>query len=128
MIFCGQRLHCKIINNYRKTKTGELSNMSSVTSLENMLDFEFTIYMPWQMFLLFFESLVTLTLNVDGHRRYTTLWRAGTTVKVTMISFKTIPELFPVLSWVRNKSIITMILKSSNIAITVSLRKCMEIA
>ena len=31
------------------------------------------------MFLLFFESLVTLTLNVDGQRRYTTLWRAGTT-------------------------------------------------
>ena len=92
---------------------------------ENMIDFEFTIYMPWQTFL---ESLVTLPLNVDGQRRYTTLWRAGTTVKVTMISLKTIPVLFLVLSRVWNKSIITMVLKKSNIAVTVYPGKCKEIA
>ena len=37
-------------------------------------------------------------------------------------------ELFPVLSRVWNKGIITMVLKKSNIAVTVSPRKCMEIA
>ena len=37
-----------------------------------MIDFEFTINMPWQTF---FESLVTLPLNVDGQRRYTTLFK-----------------------------------------------------
>ena len=91
-----------------------------VTSLKNMLDFEFTICLRWQAFS---EVLVTLTLNVDGQRRYTTLWRAGTTVKVTLISLKTILKLFPVLSRVWNKGIITMVLKKSNIAVTVSPKK-----
>ena len=89
VIFSGQRLHCKSIKYRRKTKTCELNKRCAV------IDFEFPIYMPWQTF---FESLVTLTLNMDSQRRYTTLWRAGTIVKVTMIFFKTIPELFPVLS------------------------------
>ena len=37
-----------------------------------MIDFEFTINMPWQTF---FESLGTLPLNVDCQRRYTTLFK-----------------------------------------------------
>ena len=76
---------------------------------------------------MFSESLVALTFNVDGKRKYGE-WRVGTTIKITLISFKTLSELFPVLWRVWNKGIITMVLTKSNIAVTVSPRKCIKIA